>query len=348
MSSNDTDEAPRRGFATRVIHAGQSPDPIDRRDHAADLRDLDLRAGEPRRAQGPRLRALAQPDALGARALRRRPRRRRAGVRVRLRAGGDRDRARAARRRRARRRRRRPLRRHLSPVRARAPAQRGHSLQLRRPDRPDEPASRRCGPRRSWSGSRRRPTRCCKLADLRAIAEICRARGILTRRRQHLREPVGAAPARARLRHRRALDHQVPERPLRRHRRHAPSSAASRARGDCASASASCRTRSARSPGPFDSFLALRGVKTLALRMERHCANALALAQWLAAQPQVARVHYPGLAVASAARAGEAADARLRRHDLARPEDRPRRHAALPRGGARSSRSPRAWAASRA
>ena len=48
--------------------------------------------------------------------------------------------------------------------------------------------------------------------------------------------------------------------------------------------------------GPFDSFLALRGLKTLALRMERHCANALELAHWLAAQPEVARVHYPGLA----------------------------------------------------
>ena len=36
-------------------------------------------------------------------------------------------------------------------------------------------------------------------------------------------------------------------------------------------------------------------MKTLALRMERHCASALALAQWLEAQPQVARVHYPGL-----------------------------------------------------
>lgn len=47
--------------------------------------------------------------------------------------------------------------------------------------------------------------------------------------------------------------------------------------------------------GPFDSFLALRGVKTLALRMQRHCANALDLAQWLERQPQVARVHYPGL-----------------------------------------------------
>jgi cystathionine gamma-lyase len=47
--------------------------------------------------------------------------------------------------------------------------------------------------------------------------------------------------------------------------------------------------------GPFDSFLTLRGVKTLALRMERHCSSALVLAQWLERQPQVARVHYPGL-----------------------------------------------------
>jgi cystathionine beta-lyase/cystathionine gamma-synthase len=48
--------------------------------------------------------------------------------------------------------------------------------------------------------------------------------------------------------------------------------------------------------GPFDSFLALRGVKTLAIRMERHNQSALALAQWLEAHPKVARVHYPGLA----------------------------------------------------
>lgn len=47
--------------------------------------------------------------------------------------------------------------------------------------------------------------------------------------------------------------------------------------------------------GPFDSFLALRGLKTLALRMERHCANALELAGWLEAQPQVESVRYPGL-----------------------------------------------------
>jgi cystathionine gamma-lyase len=48
--------------------------------------------------------------------------------------------------------------------------------------------------------------------------------------------------------------------------------------------------------GPFDSFLALRGLKTLALRMERHCANAQELALWLSTHAKVARVHYPGLA----------------------------------------------------
>jgi cystathionine beta-lyase/cystathionine gamma-synthase len=47
--------------------------------------------------------------------------------------------------------------------------------------------------------------------------------------------------------------------------------------------------------GPFDSFLALRGVKTLALRMERHCASALRIAGWLEAHPKIARVFYPGL-----------------------------------------------------
>ena len=48
--------------------------------------------------------------------------------------------------------------------------------------------------------------------------------------------------------------------------------------------------------GPFDSFLALRGIKTLAIRMERHCASALDLAQWLERQPEVRKVFYPGLA----------------------------------------------------
>lgn len=47
--------------------------------------------------------------------------------------------------------------------------------------------------------------------------------------------------------------------------------------------------------GPFDSFLAHRGLKTLGVRMERHCSNAMAVAKWLEAQPNVLRVFYPHL-----------------------------------------------------
>jgi cystathionine gamma-lyase len=47
--------------------------------------------------------------------------------------------------------------------------------------------------------------------------------------------------------------------------------------------------------GPFDSFLALRGVKTLAIRMQRHCESALEIARWLETEPKVRKVFYPGL-----------------------------------------------------
>jgi cystathionine gamma-lyase len=46
---------------------------------------------------------------------------------------------------------------------------------------------------------------------------------------------------------------------------------------------------------PFDSFLTLRGMKTLALRMQRHCENGQAIAEWLEARKDVAKVVYPGL-----------------------------------------------------
>jgi cystathionine gamma-lyase len=49
-------------------------------------------------------------------------------------------------------------------------------------------------------------------------------------------------------------------------------------------------------PGPFDAYLVLRGVKTLALRMRQHAENAQVLAEWLQAQPAVGRIYYPGLA----------------------------------------------------
>lgn len=47
--------------------------------------------------------------------------------------------------------------------------------------------------------------------------------------------------------------------------------------------------------GPFDSFLALRGLKTLDVRMQRHCSSAMTVAQWLERDPRVASVVYPGL-----------------------------------------------------
>jgi cystathionine gamma-lyase len=48
-------------------------------------------------------------------------------------------------------------------------------------------------------------------------------------------------------------------------------------------------------PGPFDSYLVLRGVKTLAVRMDRHCLNARQLADWLVKQGGINRVYFPGL-----------------------------------------------------
>ncbi|MCI8514909.1 MAG: methionine gamma-lyase [Lachnospiraceae bacterium] len=48
--------------------------------------------------------------------------------------------------------------------------------------------------------------------------------------------------------------------------------------------------------GPQEAFLILRGLKTMEIRMERHCANAKKVAEWLAANPKVEKVYYPGLA----------------------------------------------------
>lgn len=55
------------------------------------------------------------------------------------------------------------------------------------------------------------------------------------------------------------------------------------------------RKRTGAVPGPFDAWLAALGLRTFELRMERHCANAMAVAEFLEGHPKVARVHYPGL-----------------------------------------------------
>jgi cystathionine gamma-synthase len=59
------------------------------------------------------------------------------------------------------------------------------------------------------------------------------------------------------------------------------------------------RTAGGGIPGPFESWLVLRGIKTLPLRIERQSASALALAEFLAGHPRVSAVHYPGLNAAT-------------------------------------------------
>ena len=69
-------------------------------------------------------------------------------------------------------------------------------------------------------------------------------------------------------------------------------------------------------PGPFDAWLTLRGVKTLAVRMERHSDNAERVVEFLTGHPAVAQVLLPGPARAPGPRGRGQADAPLRRHGL--------------------------------
>jgi cystathionine gamma-lyase len=133
-----------------------------------------------------------------------------------------------------------------------------------------------------------------RLADLRAIAELCRARGILAVADNTFASPWVQRPLEL------GFDVVV-------HSTTKYLNGHSDVIGGVAIVGADARLAAVRErlgflqnsvgaiAGPFDSFLVLRGIKTLALRMERHCASALDLARWLEAEPKVARVHYPGL-----------------------------------------------------
>ena len=76
---------------------------------------------------------------------------------------------------------------------------------------------------------------------------------------------------------------------------------------------------------PFSSFLLLQGIENLGLRLERHCANALRVAEFLAADERVERVHYPGLGGSPVAchRDGAVHRRPVRRHGLLRPQGGP-------------------------
>jgi cystathionine gamma-lyase len=133
-----------------------------------------------------------------------------------------------------------------------------------------------------------------KLADLRAIAEIARSRGLITVADNTFASPFNQRPLEL------GFDIVV-------HSATKYLNGHSDVIGGVAIVGGDARLDAIRErlgflqnavgaiASPFDSFLALRGLKTLALRVERHNRNALDLAQWLESQPKVARVYYPGL-----------------------------------------------------
>ena len=131
-----------------------------------------------------------------------------------------------------------------------------------------------------------------KVVDFGAIAEVVKGRDIILVCDNTFATPCLQRPLELGLRHRDAFRDQVPERAFghgRRHRCNVGNTA-------IADRLAYLQNSIGAVAGPFDSFLALRGLKTLDVRMERHCRSAAAIAEWLEADSRVERVLYPGLA----------------------------------------------------
>jgi len=131
-----------------------------------------------------------------------------------------------------------------------------------------------------------------KLVDLSAVARIARARGLLTVCDNTFATPYIQRP----LEHGFDIVVHSTTKYLNGHSDAIGGAAIVRNAPDLAERIGYLQNAIGGVPGPFDSFLTLRGIKTLALRMQRHCANALAVAQFLEAHPQIERVYYPGLA----------------------------------------------------
>jgi cystathionine gamma-lyase len=134
-----------------------------------------------------------------------------------------------------------------------------------------------------------------KLADLHAIATLCRERGVLSVCDNTFASPIVQRP----------LEHGID---IVVHSTTKYMNGHSDVIGGVAVVGTEARHQQLRErlgfiqnavgaiQGPFDSFLVLRGIKTLALRVERSSANAMELAGWLESQRKVSRVFYPGLA----------------------------------------------------
>jgi cystathionine gamma-lyase len=131
-----------------------------------------------------------------------------------------------------------------------------------------------------------------KLVDLGAVADVARRHGILSVCDNTFATPFLQRP----LAHGFDIVMHSTTKFLNGHSDSIGGAAIVRERGELAERIGYLQNALGAVPGPFDSFLTLRGIKTLALRMERHCSNALAIAQFLEAHPGVERVYYPFLA----------------------------------------------------
>ena len=151
---------------------------------------------------------------------------------------------------------------------------------------PTDPATPVADARLVWIESPTNPL--LNIVDIAAVAELAQAAGALSSSTTRSRRPI-SRPRSTSGRHRPPLDDQVPRRPLGRRRRRSPRRTTRRSPSGCASS----RSRSA--PCRAVRLLAvLRGLKTLAVRMERHCENARSVVEFLTGHPRVTRVLCPG------------------------------------------------------
>ena len=181
-----------------------------------------------------------------------------------------------------------------------------------------------------------------EVADLPALAAAARERGVAHGRRQHLRHPAGAAAARARRRRRRALGDQVPLRATAtsssaRSSRRRPTTAAR-----CTSGSPRHRLLHGAIAGPMEAWLALRGLRTLHVRLERATANAACSPTRLRGPPRAwsgcatpASARWSSIEVAGGAEAAERVAAATPAVDAL---DEPRRGRVASSSGAAGSR----------
>lgn len=130
-----------------------------------------------------------------------------------------------------------------------------------------------------------------KLADLEALAEIGRRRGLITVCDNTFASPWVQRPLELGFD---IVSHSATKY-LNGHSDMVGGMVVVREAGEIADRLAFLQNAIGAIQGPFDSFLAMRGLKTLGLRMERHCQNAHAIAEWLERHPAVARVRYPFL-----------------------------------------------------